>query len=62
MSFQAAILVLHCPDDYTAFVCLANLLSRPFFLSFYRSAAFCGLLRHACRVRRVHLPWRHRCR
>jgi len=58
MSFQAAILVLHCPDDFTAFVCLANLLSRPFFLSFYRDKAPSLQLRMAIynRVLVANLP------
>jgi len=37
MSFQAAIFVLHCNDDFAAFTCLANLISRPFFQCFYRN-------------------------
>jgi len=36
MSYPAAILVMHCLDDYTAFSCLANVVSRPLFQCFFR--------------------------
>ena len=37
MSFQAAMFVIHCNDDFTAFSCLANVISRPFFQCFFRN-------------------------
>ena len=37
MSFLAGMLLMHSRDDYAAFLCLANLLSRPLFQSFFRS-------------------------
>lgn len=36
MSFAAAMLVMHCLDDFTAFSCFANVVSRPFFQCFFR--------------------------
>ena len=36
MSYQAAMLLCHCLDDFTSFSCLANVISRPFFQCFFR--------------------------
>jgi hypothetical protein len=62
---QAAILVMHCLDDYTAFSCLANVVSRPLFQCLFRSndpfkaaclqakkkSLFIGIFGHGCLIK-----------